>query len=148
MNTLDLGVAIGSGGKAIGDLDALDDQYAVLGLDLPDGFDVVAGRINFDLTRLQRAGERAGQSATRCGDHVVERGGVRRISLRSDAVVLGNLRMDTEDHGSVLGREVREPLRPTEPFDPHPRDVGGVSHVGLAYPVCTAHESARSTTRP
>jgi hypothetical protein len=60
MNTLDLGVAIGSGGKAIGDLDALDDQYAVLGLDLPDGFDVVAGWINFDVTRLQRAGERAG----------------------------------------------------------------------------------------
>ena len=56
-------MVIGSEGKPIGDLDPLDDQHSVLVLDLPDGFDVVAGRVNFDLTRLQRAGERAGQSA-------------------------------------------------------------------------------------
>lgn len=54
MNTLPFRMAIGSGRKPIGDLDPLDDQHTVLGLDLPDGFDVVAGRINFDLTRLQR----------------------------------------------------------------------------------------------
>lgn len=132
MNTLDLGMAIGSDGKPIDNLDPFDDQHTVLGLDLPDSLDVVACRVNFDLTRLQRAGERAGQSAARRGDHVVERGCMRWILLRPDAVVLGNLRMDAEHYRPVLGGQVREPLRTTEPLDPHPRGVRDVSHVASA----------------
>jgi hypothetical protein len=58
---------------------------------------------------------------------------MRRILLRSHAVVLGNLRVDTEDDGPVLRGEVREPLRPAEPLDPHARGLGDVSHVELAY---------------
>ncbi len=59
--------------QPIVDPDSLDDQDAVLGLDLPDRFDLVAPWINFDLTRLQRAGERARQSATGRSDHISRR---------------------------------------------------------------------------
>ena len=45
--------------EPVAHVDALDDQHAVLGLDLADGLDLVAVGIDFDFTRLQRAGEAA-----------------------------------------------------------------------------------------
>jgi hypothetical protein len=119
--------------QPIVDLDPLDDQHTVFGLDLTDGLDFVPTWINSDLTRLQRACERAGQS-TACGrDDVVERRCVRRILLWPDAIVLRNLRMHSEGHGVILGGQIREPLRATKPFDSHPRNVGDVSHLRSVY---------------
>lgn len=40
-------------------VDAFDNEHALLGLDLADRLDVVPVRIDFDLARFQRAGERA-----------------------------------------------------------------------------------------
>jgi hypothetical protein len=64
-------------------VDALDHQDVILGFDLADRLGVVGLWIDFDLTRFQRAGERAGQSAAGCGDYVVESGRVRRYWLGS-----------------------------------------------------------------
>jgi hypothetical protein len=102
------------------DPDPLDHQDAIISLDLADRFDLVMVRINFDLARFQRTRERAGQSATRRCDDVVERRRVRRILLRVHAVVLGDLGMDAENHGLLLGGKVGKPLRASEPLDPHP----------------------------
>ncbi len=114
--------------EPVAHVDALDDQDVVLGLDLADRLHVVAVGIDFDLTRLQRAGEGAGQSAPGSGDHVVERCGVWRILLGANAIVLGDLRVHTEHDRSLLSGQVREPLRTAESLDPHPRDVGNLAH--------------------
>jgi hypothetical protein len=93
-----------SDGKSIPYVDAFDQQHPVLGLDLPYRLDFVPLRIDFDLTRLQRAGKGAGQSAPGCRHHVVERGRVRWVILGAHAIVLGNLRVNPESHRLTLGR--------------------------------------------
>ena len=96
------------------DDDPLDYEHAVAVVDLAAGLHLVTVPLHFDLTRLQRAGKGAGQSAAGGGHHVVERGGVRRVVLGAHAVVLGHLGVDAERHRVVLGRQVGEPLRATE----------------------------------
>jgi hypothetical protein len=82
--------------------DPLNHEHAVTVVYLADRLDLVPLGIDFDLTRLQRAGESACQSAARRGDDVVERRGVRRELLRIDSVVLGHLGMHAESHGLAL----------------------------------------------
>jgi hypothetical protein len=94
-------------GDPIMDPDALDNQHAILGLDLADRLDLVALRIDLDLTRLQRAGERARQSPSGGSHHVIECRGVRWILVRTHPVVLSHLGMHAEYDRLRLGREVR-----------------------------------------
>jgi hypothetical protein len=82
--------------EAIVDPDALDHENAIVGFDLAGGVDLVALGIDFDVTRLQRAGERARESPAGCRDDVIERRGVGRKSRWVDAVVLGNLGVNPE----------------------------------------------------
>jgi len=79
---------------------------------LADRLNLIALRVDFDLTRFQRAGKSARQSAAGRGDHVVKRRGVGRILLSRDAVVLGHLGVHTKGHRLLLGGKVRKPLRP------------------------------------
>jgi hypothetical protein len=120
--------SLGGDRKPVVDSDPLDHQNAVLGLDLPGRFDLVALRTDLDLTRLQRAGDRAGRSAIGRRDDVVKRRSVWRVLRRVDAVVLGDLGVSSERDRILLGRKVRQPLRPAQPLNPHPRDVGDLSH--------------------
>jgi hypothetical protein len=120
--------ALGGDREAVAHVNALDDQHIVLGLDLTDGLYLVALRIDFDLTRLQRAGERARQSPPGSGHDIVQRRGVRRVLLGPDAIVLGDLRMHAKHDRSLLSGQVCEALRAAEPLDPHPRDVGNLAH--------------------
>jgi hypothetical protein len=91
-------------GESIAHVDALDQQDPVLCLDLPRRLDFVPLRIDFDLARLQRAGEGARESPPGCRHHVVERGRVRWVILRAHPIVLGNLGMNPERHRLMLGR--------------------------------------------
>ena len=91
VNPLDVRAALVGDTEPIVDPDPLDHEDVILGLDLADGFDLILLRIDFDLARLQRAGESAGQSAARGGHDVVERRRVRRILPGLDPVVLGDL---------------------------------------------------------
>jgi hypothetical protein len=127
-------------------VDALDHEHAILGLDLADGPDVVAVRIDFDLTRLQRAGKRAGQSAASCGDNVVERDRVGRVAVGIDAVVLGDLGVHAERDRLALGGQVGEPLRPAESLDPHPGDVGDLAQGGELYTAIEPSWTAKSNS--
>jgi hypothetical protein len=99
------------------DPDALDHEHAVLVLDVAPRLDPVVALLNVDLTRLQRARERAAQSAGGRRDDVVERGGLGRVPLRIDAVVLSDLRVDAEPNRLVAAGDVGESLRPAEPLD-------------------------------
>lgn len=103
MDALGFGSSVGRDGKAIRHADALDHQNLVIEHDVADGFDLVALRIDFDLTRLQRAGKGAGQSAAGSRHNVVERRGTRREVLRVDAVVLGHRGVHSEHDRLGLG---------------------------------------------
>lgn len=128
VNSLDVSAPVLRDDEAVIDPDPLDHEDAVLSLDLAGGLDVVALGIDVDLTRLQRAGERAGQSPTGRSHDVVERRGVRRILLGIDAVVLGHLGVDSERDGALLGGQVGQPLGAAQALDPDLRDVGDFSH--------------------
>jgi len=106
-------------GEPVAHGDAADDEDLVVELDLPDRLDVVALRVDFDVTRFQRAGEGAGQSAAGGGDDVVERRRVRRVLLGVDAVVRGDLRVHAEGDRLLFGGQVGEALGPAQALDLH-----------------------------
>ena len=91
VHALDLLAPVLRHGKAIAHGDPLDDEHAVAVEDLADGLDLVSLRIDFDLTRLQRATQRTGESTCCRRDHVIERRRVRREVVGPDPVVLGDL---------------------------------------------------------
>jgi hypothetical protein len=99
------------------DADPLDHQHAVLDLDLAPALDVVGVPLDFDLTRLQRAGKGARQSADGRGHHVVEGGRLRRSLLGINAVVLGHFGMNPEAYRPVGGGNVGQPPWSAEPLD-------------------------------
>jgi hypothetical protein len=65
-------------GEAVADGDPADHQDVILIKDVPDRLYLVGIRLDFDLTRLQRAGERARQSPAGGRHDIVERRRVRR----------------------------------------------------------------------
>jgi hypothetical protein len=91
MDSLDLLSADVGNPEPIPNGDAANDENLVLDDNVADRLDLVALRINIDLTRLQRAGESARQSAAGRRDDVVERGRMRWVPTRADAVMLGDL---------------------------------------------------------
>jgi hypothetical protein len=99
------------------DADPLEDEHAVLVLDLTLGLDAVRAPLDFDPTRLQRARKGARQSAGGCSDDVVERRRLGREPLRIDSVVLGHFGVHAEAHRLIGGRNVGQPPRPTKPLD-------------------------------
>ena len=106
-------------GKAVVDCDSLDHEDVVLGLYLADSLDLEPFALDLDLTRLQRAGESAGQSAASGGDDVVERRRMGRELVRRDTVMRGDFGMDSENHRLLLGGKVRQALGAAEPLDTH-----------------------------
>lgn len=111
--------------QMVRDVDAAHDQHAVVFLNLTDrrgGQQIFTGRY---LSRLQRAPEGAGQSAGRRGDEIVEGGGVRRVNVRIDAIVLGHLRVDAEEHRGFLNWEIRPAQWAFHPLDAH---LGAIDH--------------------
>jgi hypothetical protein len=122
---------IGDPAQPVGHVDALDDQGLVLEHNLADRLDVEVISPDLDVTRFQRAGKGARQSPTRGRDHIVKRGGTRRKVVGPDAVVLGDLGMDTEGHRLLFGGQVRQPLRTAQALDPDTRGIGDLGHVVL-----------------
>jgi hypothetical protein len=107
-------------------MDALDHQDLAVSFDLTPGFrnqPAVTGR-NF--ARLQRATERAGQSASGRRDDIVEGGGVRLVHIGIDPIMLGDLGVHSEEHRGGHVGQVSAAQRSLDPFD---SDTRGVSHL-------------------
>jgi hypothetical protein len=109
-------------------VDAFDDEHAVLLLDLAGGLSDESSFRGVDLARLQRASERAGQSASGCGDDVVERRRVLGLAATWDTVVVGNLVMNPEEDRLKLGWNGRSPQRTADTFDSDQRDIRDLAH--------------------
>jgi hypothetical protein len=100
--------------------DPLDHEHLAPDLDLPDGVGVEAILIEGDLTRRQRAGKSAQQSAAGSSNQVIQRRGVRLLRIRGDAVVLGHFVVYPEEHRFLLGREMDPPGLPLHRLYLHP----------------------------
>jgi hypothetical protein len=95
--------------KLVVDVDTFDNEHLAVELDLADGFaDQLAVTCVYP-ARLQRAPEGAGQSPTRRGDDVIERRRVGRIILGRDAVVCGDLGVDSKGDRVLSAGHARLP---------------------------------------
>lgn len=113
--------------QGVDHVDTLDHENLVLEFHFAGDFRgefLVAG---IDLARLQRASEGAGESATRCGDYVVECGRMWLGDFSADAVVRCNGTMDTELHRTFFSRQVGAAQRALLPLD---FDFGYVDNLG------------------
>ena len=127
--------------KAVVDRDALDHEHLVLGLYLADSLHFEPFRLDLDLTRLQRAGESARQSAAGGGNDIVECRRMRRELARRNPVVLSDLGMHPEHHWILLSGKVCQALRTAKPLDTHAGDVADLTHWTDATPSFTARRS-------
>src|SRR5207253_4809658 len=78
--------------QLVADPNALDDEHAVLDLDVPLGVGCEMSLAGVDLARLQRATQRAGESTCRRCDHVIERRCVRLEGTGLGSIMLRHLR--------------------------------------------------------
>ena len=101
-----------------GSLYALYYEYFTLSFYLPSGVGVEV--VDGDLTRRQRAGKSAEQSAAGSSNQVIEGAGMRLLCVRGDAVVLGDLAVNPEEHRFLLGREMDPPGLPLHLLYLHP----------------------------
>ena len=92
------------GGQVKSNRDPLAHEHFVLGLYLTRHVGVEAARVEGNLARYQRASEGPEQSATCCCDQVVERAGMGFFHIGRDAVVLGNLAVDSKEDRLFFGR--------------------------------------------
>lgn len=110
-----------------GSLDSFYFEYFTFGFYLPNGVGVEV--IERNVTRCQRAGKSAEQSAARSSDQVIEGAGMRLLRVRGDAVVLGDLAVHPEEHRLLLARYLRPPDLPLYRLHLYSRDVGCLIHV-------------------
>ena len=87
-----------------GNRDPLAHERLILGLYLPRQVCVEAVRVKGNLARYQRASEGPEQSSTGCCDQVVERAGMGLFHISRDAIVLGNLAVDSKEDRVFFGR--------------------------------------------
>ncbi len=90
--------------QRVADANPLDDEHAILDLDVALGIRRQVALPRFDPARLQRATQGAGQSTGRGGDDVVERGRVRFERARRCAVMFRHLVVDAEADRILLCR--------------------------------------------
>jgi hypothetical protein len=85
--------------EPVDDVDTLDDEDAVLVLDLAPRFGDESAFACGDVTRLQRASERPSQSTGGSGDDVVHGGRMLGLAPARDPIVVGDFVVHTEPDG-------------------------------------------------
>lgn len=109
--------------QMVGDVDTLDDENLFVDLHFSDYLGDQIVFVQLDTARLQRASQGSGESPAGSCDNVVERRGSGSKVLGTDTVVLGDLGVDPEERGLVLGRKEGSSDRPTDPLDAYSRPV-------------------------
>ncbi len=134
--------------EAIADGDALDHEHSVAVEDLALGCGLELVSVDLDLTRLQRAGKGARQSAAGGSDHVVEGGGRRGEVVGRDSVVVGDLGVNAKGDRFLRGGEVCEALRAAEEFDFDAGAVRGFGHASYRVPEAAGTRNAVTAGGP
>src|SRR5918995_1030874 len=134
-------IGVGRHPQLVTDVDALDDEHLVLDLDLTHSVTPETTASGGDLARLERAPERARQSARGRRHHIVKGRGVRLVTALGGAVVRGDRPMHTKDDRTILRRDLRIPQRACGSFN---LDFGSVHD--LAH-LCSSSVDRRSPCR-
>ena len=116
-------------------VNAPDDQHSILGLHFTRRIGRQLPRRGIDLTRLQRASKGPGESARRCRDDVVQRGGMGFENVGRHFVVLRHRAMYSEENGGLLRGQPGAPKWSFYALDPY---TGHVRHI-----VHSDHDNAR-----
>ncbi len=114
--------------QRVADPNPLDDEHAILDLDVTFGIRPQVALPSFDPARLQRATQGAGQSTGRRRHDVVERGRVRLEGARRRSVMFGHLVVDAEADRIVLCRKIGTAKRSLDPLDSYAGHVTHVTH--------------------
>ena len=109
-------------------VNAPDDQHSILGLHFTRRIRRQLPRRGINLTRLQRASKGPGESARRCRDDVVQRGGMGFEDIGRHFVVLRHRAMYSEENGGRLRGQPGAPKRSLYALDPHTRHVRYIFH--------------------
>jgi hypothetical protein len=105
--------------EMIGHMDTLDHQNVAILLDLAACFRGQKTGAGRNLARFQRAAKGARQSAGRGGYHIVEGRGVGFVNLGINAIMCGDLGMDSKKDGPIFLGEIGAPHCPFYPLDTH-----------------------------
>ena len=92
--------------QVIGDMNALYHQHFVFLLDFADYLRYEIAVARPDLTRFQRASKGAGESATGCGDEIIEGCGMGFVLRHVHAIAFGDLRMDAKENRLCFLRHI------------------------------------------
>lgn len=113
--------------EGVGYMYAPDDQNLVFDNNITTNFGRKIPPADRDLTRFQRAGKSADQSATGGGDDIIEGGGMRLLDILALApVVLGDWTVGTKMHRICLCGQKSEPIKLFHAtLNVHAGDVGG-----------------------
>jgi hypothetical protein len=114
--------------ERVRDMDAFDDEDAVVDLDLAAPGPDQPPLARIDLARLQRASKRPSQSAGGRRDDVVEGRRALCIAAPRDAVVVGDLVMDSEEDRLGRTRNLGASQRSAYPLDSDRRRIDDLSH--------------------
>jgi hypothetical protein len=126
MNSLDRLPLVRRRLQAIAHMNAPDHKNVSLELDFSRSFRSELVVASIDMARLQRASECPRQSTGRRSDDVVERGRMRRICIRRNLVVLGDLGVNAKDYRLFLRGQISEPHGTGLAFNPHARRIDDV----------------------
>ena len=110
-------------------MDAADDKYAFLRLDLSGNFGGQFSVAGIDLARLQRTSEGAHHSTSGRRNNIVNGRRVRFLqSCRVNFVVLGDGPMDTVDHRLGLAWQMCDTKGSLPAFDSRLRGIDDITH--------------------
>ena len=115
-------------------MNAPDDQHFILYLHFARRIRRQLTARCIDLTRLQRASERPGESARRCRDNVVQRGRMGFEDIMRHLVVFRHRAMYSEENGVLLRGQPCAPKRSLNALDPHLRHVRYIYHADYDTP--------------
>jgi hypothetical protein len=108
-------------------MNAPDDQDLVFDNNITTNFGREIPPADRDLTRFQRAGKSADQSATGCGDDIIEGGGMWHLDINALApVVLSDRTVGAKMHRLRLCGQISEPIKLfLATLNMHAGNVGG-----------------------
>ena len=121
-------VAVSLDTQRVRDMDALDHEDTVVALDLTARLAREPAFVWIDVTRFQRASEGAGESAGSRGDDVVERRRALGIAAPRNAVVVGDLVVNSEEDRFFASGKLRASQWAADSLDPHVRGVDDICH--------------------
>jgi hypothetical protein len=128
-------------------MDAFHDQHVAILFEFSRRVSHEQSLTGGNLARLQRTSERAGQSACRRRNEIIEGSRVGGVNRRINPVMFRDFRMNAKEYRLVVCRQVRPAQRPFDALNPHIRSVDNmICHSGFLL-MFEDHHSSKVSAR-